>query len=91
MAEKKKKPTAATPASMEPSSRRPRRPPNVGIIQNFHLVWLDGNIDEANDEDCRNSITKLRPVVNSVSTFTDADECIDRITDIMPENTYDCF
>jgi tetratricopeptide (TPR) repeat protein len=49
--------------------------------QNFHLVWLDGSIDETND-DCRNSITKLRQVVNTVNTFVDADECIGFITDI---------
>jgi tetratricopeptide (TPR) repeat protein len=51
------------------------------MIQNFHLVWLDGSIDETKD-DCRNSITKLRQVVNTVNTFVAADECIDFITDI---------
>jgi len=43
------------------------------MIQNFHLVWLDGNIDEVNSEDCRNSISKLRQVVNTVNTFTGVD------------------
>jgi tetratricopeptide (TPR) repeat protein len=51
------------------------------MVQNFHLVWLDGNINETND-DCRNSITKLRQVVNTVNTFADVDECIDFITDM---------
>jgi tetratricopeptide (TPR) repeat protein len=51
------------------------------MVQNFHLVWLDGSIDETND-DCCNSITKLRQVVNTVNTFVDVDECIDFITDI---------
>jgi tetratricopeptide (TPR) repeat protein len=63
------------------SSTRPRRVPNARIVQNFHLVWLDGSIDETND-DCRNSITKLRQVVNTVNTFVDVDECIDFITDL---------
>jgi tetratricopeptide (TPR) repeat protein len=63
------------------SSTRPRPAPNARIVQNFHLVWLDGSIDETND-DCRNSITKLRQVVNTVNTFVDVDECIDFITDI---------
>jgi tetratricopeptide (TPR) repeat protein len=58
--------------------------PNARIVQNFHLVWLDGSIDETND-DCRNSITKLRQVVNTVNTFVDVDECIDFITDIGEE------
>jgi hypothetical protein len=51
------------------------------MVQNFHLVWLDGSIDETND-DCCNSITKLRQVVNTVNTFINVDECIDFITDI---------
>ncbi len=56
------------------------------MVQNFHLVWLDGSIDGTND-DCRNSITKLRQVVNTVNTFIDVDECIDFITDIA-ENVF---
>jgi hypothetical protein len=86
--DKKIKPTGAAPASMELSSRTPRRPPNVGMVQNFHLVWLDGSIDEANYEDCRNSITKLRQVVNTVNTFTDADEYIDFISGIKEEKAF---
>ncbi len=39
-------------------STRPRQLRNSRMIQNFHLVWLDGSIDETND-DCRNSITKF--------------------------------
>ena len=55
------------------------------IIQNFHLVWLDGNINE-NDDYYRNSIEKLKQVVNTVNTFVDVDECIDFISTI-PEET----
>ena len=55
------------------------------IIQNFHLVWLDGNINE-NDDDCRNSIKKLKQIVNTVNTFIDIDECVDFI-DRIPEET----
>ena len=62
---------------MAASNRRPQR-----MMQNFHLVWLDANIDEENNEDCRNSITQLRRLVNTVNTFVDADECIDFITDM---------
>src|SRR5271163_3619359 len=69
--------TKSTTAS---SSTRLRPAPNARMVQNFHLVWLDGSIDETND-DCRNSITKLRQVVNTVNTFADADECIDFIND----------
>jgi Tfp pilus assembly protein PilF len=58
------------------------------MVQNFHLVWLDGSIDEINNEDCRNFITKLRQVVNTVNTFTDVDECIGFVNDIKEEKTF---
>jgi tetratricopeptide (TPR) repeat protein len=58
------------------------------MVQNFHLVWLDGSIDEVNSDDCRNSITKLRQVVNTVNTFTDMDECIDFINSIKEEKAF---
>src|SRR5271168_522151 len=82
-----KKPTIAA-TSVKPSSMGPRRPPNARMVQNFHLVWLDGSIDEWNNDDCRNSIMKLRQVINTVNTFIDADECIDFITDIKDEKTF---
>jgi Tfp pilus assembly protein PilF len=56
------------------------------MVQNFHLVWLDGKIDETNNG-CHNSIIKLREVVHTVNTFVDVDECIDFITDIA-ENVF---
>ena len=62
-------------------STRPQRLVNAHMVQNFHLVWLDGGIDENNDDYC-NFITEFRQVVNTVNTFIDADECIDFITDI---------
>jgi hypothetical protein len=57
------------------------------MVQNFHLVWLDESIDETND-DCRNSITKLRQVVNTVNTFVDVDECINFINGIKQERAF---
>ncbi len=66
---------------MASSSTRSHRLLNARMVQNFHLVWLDGGLDEKND-DCRNSITKLQEVVHTVNTFVDVDECIDFITDI---------
>jgi tetratricopeptide (TPR) repeat protein len=58
------------------------------MVQNFHLVWLDGNIDEVNDDDCRNSIMKLRQIVNTVNTFIDEDECIDFIDTTKEEQAF---
>jgi hypothetical protein len=88
MATKKK--TAVT-ASMEPPSTRPGRLPYARMVQNFLLLWLDGSIDEVKNDDCRNSITKLRQVVNTVNTFTNADECIDFINGIKDETVSDLF
>src|ERR1700679_510336 len=76
-----KKPTT-TATSMPSLTTRPRRLLNPPTVQSFRLVWLDGSIDEVNNDDCRNSITKLRQVVNTVNTFIDVDECIDFITDL---------
>ena len=56
---------------------------NVPMVQNVLLIWLDGKItDKCND--CRNTITHLRRVVNTIHTFTDPQECmqfLDRIGD----------
>ncbi len=79
MATKKNPTTTAT--SMASLSTRPHQPPNTRMVQSFHLVWLDGHIDAINNGDYRNFVTQLRQVVNTVNTFTDADECIDFITD----------
>jgi tetratricopeptide (TPR) repeat protein len=84
----RKQPVAMTTKSKEPSSTRPRRSLNASKVQNFHLVWLDESIDEDNNDNCRNSIIKLRQVINTVNTFTDVDECIDFITDIKEEKVF---
>src|ERR1700734_572990 len=84
MAQKNKSITAAA-TSAEPSSTRP---PRRRMVQNFLLIWLDGSIDEVNNDDRRNSITKLRQVFNDVNTFTDIDECVDFITDIKQETVF---
>ena len=72
---------------MATSNTKPTRVLPTRIVQNFHLVWLDENIDE-NNADCRNSITQLRQLVNTVNTFIDVDECIDFITDTKQETTF---
>ena len=62
--------------------------PYTCSIQNFCLIWLDSDIDEVNNDDCINTITKLRQVVNTVKTFTNVDECINFITDIEDEKIF---
>ena len=46
------------------------------ILQNFLLVWLDANFNEA-DADFKNSLKYLRQVVASIETFTDAKACFE--------------
>ena len=61
---------------------------NTRIIQNCHIVWLDQSIDEVSSDDCRNSIMKLRQIVNTVKIFVDMDECLDFITDHKEEKAF---
>lgn len=61
-----------------------RRLLRTRILQNFHLLWLAENINEDND-DYQNSITQLQQVVNTVNVFTDIDECVEFVTDIIEE------
>ncbi|CAF4501345.1 unnamed protein product, partial [Rotaria magnacalcarata] len=51
---------------------RPRR----RMIQNYLVLWVDGNIDE-NNEDCRNTLAQLRSVVSEVNVCTTPEGCID--------------
>jgi tetratricopeptide (TPR) repeat protein len=88
MATQKKSTTTATTKSMEHSTTRPGRLPYARMVQNFLLLWLDGSIDEDNNDDCRNSIAKLRQVVNTINTFTDVDKCIDFIDSIKEERIF---
>jgi tetratricopeptide (TPR) repeat protein len=57
-------------------------------VQNFLLIWLDTNIDVLNNQDCCNTITQLRQVVNTVNTFTNADRCLDFIVEIKEEKVF---
>jgi hypothetical protein len=71
-----------TATSMRSSSTRERRLNIPQTVENFHLVWLDRNITEINNDDCRNFITKLQQIITIVNTF------IDFIIDINQEKTF---
>ena len=57
-------------------------------MQNFVLIWLDRSIDETNNADCRNSITKLRQIVNTIYTFTEFGECVEFMSIIKAEKVF---
>ncbi|CAF4495892.1 unnamed protein product, partial [Rotaria sp. Silwood2] len=80
--------TATAVMPSEHTSIRQRRSLNACMVQNFLLVWLDSSIDPENNNDCKNTISKLKEVVSSVNTFTDADECIDFINDLKQDRVF---
>ncbi|CAF1245736.1 unnamed protein product [Adineta ricciae] len=57
------------------------------IIGNVVIVWLDQNINESSDN-YRNSIHKLRKIVNSIEIFQDKDKCIKFIREIRDEKIF---
>jgi hypothetical protein len=67
--------------STVPKSGMPQSLVNIQRMQNVLLIWLDNKIDN-NNEDCRNTVTELRRVVNEVNTYTDGDQCIQFIDTI---------
>ena len=52
------------------------------IMQNFLLIWLRADIDYSSQEQ-QNILVELRSIANEVSVFTQSDECIDYVTDIV--------
>ncbi|CAF1154693.1 unnamed protein product [Adineta steineri] len=71
-----------TNASAVPKGAEGRRRINLQRMQSVLLIWLDSNIDE-NNEDCQNTITKLRRAVNNINTFTNSDQCLEFIQTIV--------
>lgn len=57
------------------------------VIQNFRIIWLDVNINESVNYS-QNSINHLRHWVNTIDTFTDADECIDFLSQIKDDTVF---
>jgi hypothetical protein len=57
------------------------------MLQNFLLIWLDANFDESK-EDFKKSIQCLRRIVASITTFTDAQECMDFLSAIKEQKVF---
>ncbi|CAF3955026.1 unnamed protein product [Rotaria sp. Silwood1] len=62
---------------------RPRRRMN----QNYLLIWIDGSIDEANN-DCQSTLAQLRSVVNEVTICTEPAQCIKCLNDTDDEKAF---
>ena len=84
--------TAKTESTaVAPRGARSRRRTNAKIVQSVLLIWLDANIDEDNNDDCRNTINQLQCVVNNVNTFTNDDQCIEFLNTIDSNNQQACM
>jgi tetratricopeptide (TPR) repeat protein len=79
---------ATTSLSSIQTDTKPHTPSHIRIVQNFILIWLDTNLDEESDNNCRNTVAQLRNIVNTVKRFIDADECIDFLTDTQDEKIF---
>ncbi|CAF1019880.1 unnamed protein product [Adineta steineri] len=70
------------PASVLSKNATDSRRINMQRMQSVLLIWLDKNIDD-NNADCRNTIKQLQRVVNNVNTFTDSEQCVEFIQEII--------
>ncbi|CAM4832804.1 unnamed protein product [Rotaria magnacalcarata] len=69
--------SATTSRTSTSNAIRPRH----RMTQNYLVIWVDGNIDENND-DCRNTLTKLRTVVSDVNVCTTPEGCIEFLNEM---------
>ncbi|CAF0950562.1 unnamed protein product [Adineta steineri] len=69
-------------ASTVPKDAEGRRRINIQQMQNVLLIWLDSNINESNN-DCQNTITKLRCAVNDIKTYTNGNQCLEFIQTVV--------
>ena len=77
--------TSTSTSTINCASALPR--PERRILQNFLLVWLDANFNEA-DADFKKSLKYLGQVVASIETFTDAEKCIKFLDRIKKEKAF---
>ncbi|CAF1340628.1 unnamed protein product [Adineta ricciae] len=61
--------------------------PRQRMVQNCLLVWVDANIDEK-DQDCQNTLTHLRSVVNDVNICSQPDACVQFLNSIGDEKAF---
>lgn len=85
---KVKKVTTNAPKKAK-GKKKPMKPRQriLGVVENFVVVWLDSHISPTN-RDCRNSITGLHHIVNSISTYTEVDECLTFLQQIQDEKVF---
>ncbi|CAF2071001.1 unnamed protein product [Rotaria magnacalcarata] len=55
--------------------------PRRRMIQNYSVIWVDGSIEETN-EDCRNTLAQLRAVVSDVKMCKTPQQCVEFLNEI---------
>ncbi|CAF3661554.1 unnamed protein product, partial [Adineta steineri] len=63
------------------------RQPRQRMVQNYLLIWVDANIDQA-DKDCKNTLAQLKSVVNDVNLCTEPDQCIQTLNNVDNEQAF---
>ncbi|CAF1977992.1 unnamed protein product [Rotaria magnacalcarata] len=56
-------------------------PPRRRMARNYLVIWVDGSIDETN-EDCRNTLAQLRAVVSDVNMCETPQQCVEFLNEI---------
>ena len=56
-------------------------------VEDCTIIWLDENMNE-HEEQFRNSINQLRTIVNLLKTFSDTNQCIDHLTDVINKKVF---
>ncbi|CAF2151579.1 unnamed protein product, partial [Rotaria magnacalcarata] len=79
MSGQKSKSTVSATTSRTSTSNAIR--PRHRMTQNYLVIWVDGNIDENND-DYRNTLAKLRAAVSEVNVCTTLEGCIEFLNEM---------
>ncbi|CAF3469195.1 unnamed protein product, partial [Rotaria socialis] len=63
------------------------RGPRDLMVEQYIVIWVDHNINQ-NNEDCKNTLTKLRGIVNEVNQCISTDQCIEELQKNNGETTF---
>ncbi|CAF4308420.1 unnamed protein product, partial [Rotaria magnacalcarata] len=85
--ESTKQVTTTTATSTAAHSSSSLRSGEMKIMQNFLLIWFDGNIDK-NHEDFQDYFTELRNIVSTFEKFNDVNRCAEYLRRIEFEKVF---
>ncbi|CAF5143382.1 unnamed protein product, partial [Rotaria magnacalcarata] len=85
--ESTKQVTTTTATSTAAHSSSSLRSGEMKIMQNFLLIWFDGNIDK-NHEDFQDYFTELRNIVSTFEKFNDVNRCVEYLRSIEFEKVF---